>query len=331
LERNLAEKHWNKLGVFYLRLNFKLSSQLNRDQQLCLAVDTGSKWDGIAVISRNGVLACAMLVLPSKVAKKLRQRRQMRTARRYRNTPRRTIRPDNRGRPEGWIAPSQKAKVDFRIRVVDELCKLYSVNRFAVEDVRFNHYRKRYGKYFSTVEIGKTKFYERLKELGKLSLYHGVETAKCREELGLHKNPVKRELSWDTHAIDAIAIGCKENGCRNPYPSNFWVWKRYEYARRQLHRLEPDRGGVRRRYGGSWSIPPFKKADIVLWHGKLARIGGFMGAGLSLHNFGLKNTRFTQNGKPEECKRLFNQRILNRLERPQFVQPINGVGLVGVI
>jgi hypothetical protein len=329
LAKGLAEKRWNKLGIFYIRLKFEPKSETNNDngQKICLAVDMGSKWDGVAVLSKNGVLTSGMLVLPSKVAEKLEQRRQMRRARRYRKTPRRAKRFDNRRKPDYWIAPSQKAKVDFRIRVVDELYKLYPISQSAVEDVRFNHFKKRWGKYFSTVEIGKAKFYQHLRKLGKLTLYDGVETAKHREKLGLQKNPIKRERSWNTHAIDAIAIGCCEIGCKSPYPPEFWVWKRFEYARRQLHRFEPDKGDVRRRYGGSWSIPPFRKGDVVLWCGRLARVGGFMDGKLSLHSFGLRNKRFTQNANPDECTRLFNQQIFYKSEQPQFLPPIKGVGL----
>jgi hypothetical protein len=322
LVRGLAKKRWNKLGQFYLQLNFQPKSELNRNQHIGLFNDTGSKWDGMAVVSKMQVLTCGMLVLPSKVAEKLRQRSEMRRARRYRNTPRRAKRFDNRRRPEGWIAPSQKAKVDFRIKVVDEQCRLYPITCFAVEDVRFDHYRKRWGKHFSTVEIGKAKFYEHLRKLGKLNLYTGVQTAEWREKLGLPKNGQKSSLTWDSHAVDAIAIGCAEIGCANPYPPEFRVWRRFDYARRQLHRLEPDKGGIRRRYGGSWSIPPFRKGDVVQYHGKLARVGGFMdGRGLSLHSYGLRNRRFTQTAKPEDCFRLFNQQIFSRLERPQFLSP----------
>jgi len=265
LAKNLAEKRWNKLGQFYLRLKFDPRSKPNNGQQICLAVDPGSKWDGIAIISKKGVLTSGMLVLPSRVAERLKQRREIRRARRYRKTPRRAKRFDNRRRSEGWIVPLQKAKVDFRIKVVDGLCKIYPISRFAVEDVRFNHYRKRGGKHFSTVEIGKARFYQHLRSIGSLNLYDGVQTAEFREKLGLRKNSIKRELSWDTHAVDAIALGCLEIRCENPYPPEFWVWKRFEYARRQLHRLEPSEGGVRRRYGGSWSIYPFKKK--VMWCG----------------------------------------------------------------
>lgn len=328
LARNLAEKSWNRLGQFYLRLKFTPKSKPNRDQQLCLAVDPGSRWDGVAVVSKNGVLTSGMLILPAKIAEKLKQRREMRRVRRYRNTPRRSERFDNRLRPEGWIAPSQKAKVDFRIKIIGELCKLYPVSRFAVEDVKFNHYRKRWGKFFSTVEVGKAKLYQHLRKLGELTLYSGIETSNFREKLRLPKNPVKREQSWDTHAVDAVAIGSAETGCENPYPPEFWVWRRFEYSRRQLHRLEPSKGGVRRRYGGSWSIPPFRKGDIVQYCGKLARVGGFMGDRLSLHRFSLRNRRFTQNANPKECSRLFNQQIFGK---PQFLPTLSHGGLLEVI
>ena len=330
LKKGLAEKHWNKLSMFYLQLKFDPKSELNRNQQVCLAVDPGSKWDGVAVVSKNGVLTCAMLVLPSKVAEKLEQRREMRRARRYRKTPRRAKRFDNRRRPDGWIAPSQRAKVDFRIKIIEEVCELYPVSRFAVEDVRFNHYKKRWGKYFSTVEIGKARFYNHLRKHGPLTLYPGVETSEHRERLGLPKNPVKRELSWDTHAVDAVAIGCAESGCKNPYPPEFWVWKRFEYARRQLHRLEPDEGGVRRRYGGSWSIPPFKKGDVIQYQGRLARVGGFMDDTISLHSFGLRNKRLTQNADPAKCTRLFNQQVFSKSEQPQLLPTLTGGVSLGV-
>jgi len=312
LAKNLAEKCWNRLGQFYLRLKFDSQSEPNNGQHVCLAVDTGSKWDGMAVVTAKQVLTTAELVLPKGIAGKhgkLEARSRMRRTRRYRKTPRRAERFNNRRRLAGWIAPSQKAKVDFRIKVVDELCRLYPVDRFAVEDVRFDHYRKRWGKHFSTVEIGKAKFYEHLRGLGQLSLYRGVETAEWRKKLKLPKNSRKSALKWDAHASDAIAMGCAETGCTDPSPPEFWVWKRFQYARRQLHRLEPSRGGVRVRYGGSLSIHPFRKADVVVWRGRLVRVGGFIGRHLSLHTFTLKNERVTQNAKPKDCTRLFNQRI----------------------
>lgn len=325
LRGGVAKKYWNRLGQFYIRM---LEPTGTKKQSLCLAIDTGSKWDGLAVVTKKQVVTTAELVLPLGIAHKLEVRRQMRRARRYRKTPRRTKRFDNRRRPEGWLAPSQKAKVDFRTKIVDELCGIYPIYKFAVEDVRFNHYRKRWGKYFSTVEIGKAKFYEHLQSIGCLKLYSGVETAEWREKLGLPKNSCKSALEWDAHASDAMAIGCAEMGCDNPVPSEFWAWKRFQNARRQLHRFEPEKGGMRRRYGGSLSTHPFKKSDVVLWRGRLARVGGFMDGGISLHEFTLKNKRITQSAKPEECARLFNQCVFGMRQVP-IPPTTEAVGFLG--
>jgi hypothetical protein len=62
------------IGQFYLRLKFNPKSELNKNQQVCLAEDPGSRWGGIAVLSKRQVLTCGMLVLPRKVAEKLKQR-----------------------------------------------------------------------------------------------------------------------------------------------------------------------------------------------------------------------------------------------------------------
>jgi hypothetical protein len=69
LARNLAEKCWNRLGQFYLQLKFNPKSP-NQGQHVCLAVDTGSKWDGMAVVTKKKVLTTAELVLPKGIAGK---------------------------------------------------------------------------------------------------------------------------------------------------------------------------------------------------------------------------------------------------------------------
>jgi len=100
---------------------------------MVLAIDPGSQYDGLAVASEQQVQTTAMLDLPGKVADKLTNRRQLRQSRRYRQCRRRPARFDNRKRPEGWIAPSQRAKGEFRLKMVDELCRLYPISE--VEEV----------------------------------------------------------------------------------------------------------------------------------------------------------------------------------------------------
>lgn len=53
------------------------------------------------------------------------------------------------------------------------------------------------------------------------------------------------------------------------------------------------------------------------------------GHGISLHSFTLRNKRFTQDAKPNECAKLFNQHVFSKQEQPQFLPPVNGVGFLG--
>ncbi|WP_456487549.1 RRXRR domain-containing protein [Candidatus Alkanophaga liquidiphilum] len=309
IKQGKAIPKWSKLGIFYVQLTVAAGDEA---QDVVLGLDPGSKFDGVAVVSAKEVLQTGMLELPKGIARKMEQRRRQRRFRRYRKCRRRPCRFSNRKRREGWIAPSQKAKVDFRLKIVEELKKLYPINKAVGEDVRFDHYRKRGGRHFSTVEIGKTKVYNTLRAwFGEPKLVEGIETARLRKEYNAKKARDKRERSINSHAIDALVISANEIGLKKLKVPSFFVWKRYQYPRRQLHKFQFEKGGRRRREGGSMSLS-FKKGDVVLWRGKLARVGGYLEhrRTISLHTFDVDNKRFTQNAKPEDCIRLFNQRIM---------------------
>lgn len=267
IEGGVAEKKWSKLGIFYIQM---LEDTRNKTPEMCLGIDPGSKFDGYAVVSEKEIQQTGMSILPKLVKKKNENRKGMRRARRFRKTWRRPCRFDNRRKPEGWIAPSQKSKVDFRLRIAEELCKIYPITQFAVEDVRFNHYKKRWGKFFSTVEIGKAKVYEALSKIGELKKYMGFETSELRKKFGLRKITRKSELVPEAHATDAAAIAMDTIGCVDPQITSFFAWKRYEFYRRQLHKQQPSKGGIRERYGGSVLTKQLKKGDVIsgLYKGK---------------------------------------------------------------
>lgn len=156
----------------------------------------------------------------------------------------------------------------------------------------------------------------------KLGIFYVQLTADVGEEtqdvvLGLDPGSksdgvaVVSKRSIDSHAMDALVIAADEIGLKKLKAPSFFVWKRYQYPRRQIHKFQFEKGGIRRREGGSMSLG-FKKGDIVLWKGKLARVGGYLESKgtISLHTFDVDNKRFTQNAKPEDCIRLFNQRIM---------------------
>lgn len=137
-----AVGRWSKLGIFYIQMLRRVG---DKTQPVVLGLDPGSKFEGTAVVSKEAILQTGMTILPKGIAKKLEERRRQRKFRRYRKTWRRACRFKNRRRREDWIAPSQKAKVDLRLRIIEELKKLYPITKAVVEDVRFDHYRKRWG------------------------------------------------------------------------------------------------------------------------------------------------------------------------------------------
>ena len=171
---------------------------------------------------------------------------------------------DNRKRKDGWIAPSQEAKVSFRIRIIAELCK-EPITIFVIEDVKFDHYEKRWGKHFSTVEIGKKRAYGFARKEGKLVLYEGWQTKEAREKFGIPKSNNKSKLDVTSHASDALAMASLYFG-KKPNVANcqFLVWKRYSPDRRSLHLRQFSKGGIRERRGGTVLIPGYLyKGDVV--------------------------------------------------------------------
>jgi hypothetical protein len=260
LKAGKAEPRWSKLGLFYIQLTIEITSEYNANQYFILANDPGSNYDGFALACKYVQLRL-MAIIPEYVHKKMKNRRELRRARRYRDTRRRPWRPRSPG--SDWIAPSQLAKVLFRLAIVWELCKLFPVKCFIVEDVKFNHYNKRWGKYFSTVEIGKGYYYRELRKLGILVLVEGWQTKRWREKAGLKKTFQKDALIPESHANDAVAMLVGLAGCEPDERAPFYILRRPEFARRSLHRQNFQKGGTRPRFGGTCSGGYFRKGDYV--------------------------------------------------------------------
>ncbi|MFQ6071400.1 MAG: RRXRR domain-containing protein [Methanosarcinales archaeon] len=267
IKEGKAIKRWSKTGLFYVQLQVEPSD--TKLQEVVLALDPGSSYDGITIATTREVQLQSMLILPHGIAKKLLDRRRLRRSRRYRKCRRRPKRFDNRKRPDGWIAPSQKAKVEFRLKIINLLKDIYPITTYIVEDVRFNHYNfplgkyKRWGKYFSTVEIGKTVLYNTLASYGTLLKYSGNDTSNFRQVFGIKKSRSKKQISRESHANDALALCCGYFGIKLCNYSLFIALKRYQPIRRSLHLQNPKKGGIRERRGGTDSGYGFKKGDIV--------------------------------------------------------------------
>ena len=260
IKDGVAVGRFNKLGIFYVQMLIPVG---DKTQDVCLAVDPGSKYDGYAVGTSKGVILKGMAKMPSKVAEKLKHRRQMRRFRRYRKTWRRPCRFDNRRRGDYWIAPSQLAKVQFRLKIIKELCKIFPIKRIAIEDVAYNHYARNDGKYFSTVEIGKKMLYDEIKAVGELILFRGWQTASARKKYKITKSTKKDLIAPESHANDAVAQLCLLYNRNVNTEAPFWYWQRPELVRRSLHRDKFQKGGIRPRFGGTSNGSFLRKGDFV--------------------------------------------------------------------
>ena len=260
IEGGVAKKCWSKIGVFYIQMLIPVGEKV---QSMACSLDPGSKYDGYAVSGEKEVALKAMAIMPEKVSDKITNRRQLRRNRRYRKKRRGRKRFNNRKRREGWIAPSQLAKVQLRIKIVRDLVKIFPIKYLIVEDVRFNHYKKRHGKFFSTVEIGKTMLYNELEKHGKVIKYLGWQTAEARKYYGIKKSSAKDALTPESHANDAVAMLCEAFGNNVDNSCTFLVWRRLEFVRRSLHRQNYQKGGIRPRFGGTTCGFYLRKGDLV--------------------------------------------------------------------
>jgi len=274
---------------------------------MCLGIDPGSKFDGYAVLTDQEIVTSAMAILPD-ITRKVKNRRIMRRSRRQRKNRRRKVRRKDT-KKAGWISPTQRAKVEFRLTLIRRYLKLYPITYFAVEDVRFNHYKKRWGKHFSGVEIGKTMLYIELEKFGTLYKFEGWQTKELRDRDGLKKSSSKDKLSFDSHAVDAAVIAGEVIGYVGDYNvPEFWVFKRPNLRRRSLHLQNPQKGGIRRVHGGTWALG-IRKNTVCIWKDGVYRTGGSTKGRLSLHDMSIKAKRVTQSAKVEDLMLLYHQTI----------------------
>ena len=249
-----------KLGVFAVQLTVEPSGRAK--QPVVVGIDPGSKYTGMAVATRKAILCGFNLELPDYIKARMDKRRELRRNRRYRKCRRRKSRGLNRVGHK--IAPSILARKQLELRVLRELAKIYPIDKIAVEDVAFDHRKKKYGKYFSHVEAGKKWFKAELEKIAPVKLFRGWQTSVRRKKLGLEKSSRKEGRVPEAHVTDAIAL-CSLVICDEIEPTSFHfdVIRRPKYSRRKLHLEQPSKGGIRRRQGGTTTPFVFRKGDYV--------------------------------------------------------------------
>ena len=173
---------------------------------------------------------------------------------------------------------------------------------FVVEDIKAKTTGKRaWDKSFSPLEVGKLWFYEQLQKLGSLELRQGWQTKALRDEHGFKKTGKKTANDWHAHCVDAFALAASVVGGFVPDNKALRLLSPIRLHRRQLHRLQAEKGGIRKPYGSARSNG-FKRGSLVE-HVKqgFCYVGGMLKDRISLHSL-QEGKRITQGAKPSDCK-----------------------------
>ncbi len=277
-------------GLFYIQL---LDRETGATQEIAVGIDPGSKREGFTVKSAAHTYLNIQAEAVTWVGEQVAVRRQMRRARRYRKTPYRKMRP-NRRQGQFHLPPSTRARWGWKLRIVNWLSRYYPITAFVVEDIRAvtKPDKGRWNRSFSPLEVGKQWFYDQLRmrvhpptEGVHVELLAGHETAEERNRLGLKKSSSKVSDAFDAHCVDSFVLAnAWVGGHTAPDNTTMLYLVSLRFHRRQLHRLQPEKGGIRKPYGGTLSLG-FKRGAWVK-HPKwgICYVGGATGGLISLHS-----------------------------------------------
>ena len=289
-----------KRGIFCVRLNVEPSARMV--QPIAVGLDPGSKKEGYSVVSAAHTYLNLQADTPHWVKEAVTRRRHMRRTRRGRKTPCRQPRT-NRLRNSKQLPPSTKARWQWKLRLCRWLMSLYPITAFVVEDIKARTTGKRaWDRSFSPLQVGKAWFYAELGKLSAVGTAQGWQTKELRDQLGFTKTRKKTAELWNAHCVDAWVMAYSWVGGRRSTDNTHLVCVTpLEWHRRQLHRLEPAKGGQRSPYGGTLSLGV--KRGTLVNHPRfgLAYVGGTMRGRLSLHAADT-GKRLTQKARLADCR-----------------------------
>jgi hypothetical protein len=292
-----ATPFWSN-GVFCVRLNVKPSD--TKKQDIVVGIDPGSKREAFTVKSDTHTYLNVLADAVTWVKDAVKERRGLRRTRRKRKTP---CRQDRMNRIRSGIPPSTRARWQLKLRVVNRLRRVFPITDFVVEDIKaVTRGKKEWDVLFSPLEVGKRWFYNTLRKLGNLKIKRGYETKELRDTLGLKKIGNKMSESFNAHNVDSwVLANWWIGGHTTPDNTKIKRMIPLHFHRRQLHRIQPDKKGNRKRYGGTMSLG-LKKGSLIkhLEHG-LCYVGGNLRGRLSIHSFNT-GKRIRQDAAIEDVK-----------------------------
>jgi hypothetical protein len=292
-----ATPFW-KRGVFCVRLNVDPSGRAL--QPVAVGIDPGSKKEGFTVKSESHTYLNIQVDAVTWVKDAVEIRRMMRKSRRSRKTPYRQPRFNC---ARGGLPPSTKARWQWKLRISNWLTRMYPVTCFVVEDIKaVTKVERRWDVSFSPLEVGKEWFYEELRKIAHVETKLGYETKELRDAHGLAKCGNKMLDSFNAHCVDSwVLANWYVGGHIKPDSEQLLLVKPLRFHRRKLHMLQPAKGGLRRRDGGTRSLG-FKRGSLVK-HPKvgLVYVGGYTRGRISLHSL-QTGERIFRTAKPGDCK-----------------------------
>jgi RRXRR protein len=284
-------------GLFYIQL---IEREDGGVQPIAVGVDPGSKKEGITVKSEAHTFLNIQADAVTWVKDHLKTRSQMRRSRRYRKTP---CRQPRFNRARGALPPSTKARWQWKLRICQWLAKLFPIACFVVEDIKaVTKGKRRWDISFSPLQVGKEWLYGNLRKIAPVFLKQGWETKELRNTQGLRKTSRKLAEVFEAHCVDSwVLANWYTGGHTQPDNKQLLCVTPLRFHRRQLHRLQPEKGGIRKPYGGTLSHG-FKRGSLVkhVKHG-LSYVGGYLKDRISLHSL-VDGKRLCQNAKPLDCK-----------------------------
>jgi RRXRR protein len=285
-------------GLFYIVL---LDREDGYTQPVAVGIDPGSKKEALTVQSAQHTFLNVQADAVTWVKEHIETRRTMRRGRRYRKTP---YRANRKNRARGGIPPSTKARWGLKVRIVRWLARSYPITTIVIEDVAAvtKAGKRRWNVWFSPLEVGKAWCYEELERIAPVLPVPGHQTKALRDQAGLRKSRNKLSDAWNAHCVDSFILASYAvGGPSNPEHTHVLYLVPLRFHRRQLHRLQPEKGGIRKPYGGTISLG-LKRGSWVQ-HPKygIAYIGGTTNGRISLHAM-QTGKRLTQNAKIEDCQ-----------------------------
>jgi hypothetical protein len=318
VRKGKAVRRFNR-GLFYIQLTGREDGD---KQPIAVGIDPGSKKEGITVKSEAHTYLNIQADAVTWVKEAVATRRQMRRARRYRKTP---CRKNRSNRAIGGIPPGTKARWQWKLRLCQWLAKLYPIACFVVEDLKAHTKGgKRWNQSFSPLQMGKAWLYSGLEKLARVIRKQGWETKALRDALGLKKTRRKLAEIFEAHCVDSWALAnWYTGGHTEPDNTRLLCVTPLRLHRRQLHRLQPEKGEMRKPYGGTLSHG-FKRGSLVK-HSKLGitYVGGYLKDRISLHSL-TDGKRLCQNAKPSDCKFLAFNAWRTRLLLMCFSHEVSG-------